>query len=408
MTKISKFIFSDIPLPDIFISEYLLSMSENEIKSYLYSLYLIKNKISVSVLTLSKGIKLSDEITKETLDSLVEKDLLYKKSNYYHIKDIKELELNKLYKPRLAPSESDIGKKNSIISTINKKFFQNIMPLSWYTTIETLFNLYKFDDDVMFTLFLYCHERDKLSKGYVEAVSKTWFENGVKNSFDLDKYFDEYGAFRELCKKVARALNRKNAFTKYEEQYILKWVKEYGYSFDIIELALKKTTNISNPNLNYVNKILANWNKMGVKTKAQAQKSKRSYVATDKLSNYQINKLILDHYQEIKDYNSSILEKRKSEVLSTIPKLKKIEEDITDVSIKALSASANDKATLFSDIKSLKQERTDLLAKYNYPKDYLTLQYTCSNCKDTGVKSDGNSCQCRKDLLSDIKNGKSI
>ena len=46
---------------------------------------------------------------------------------------------------------------------------------------------------------------------------------------------------------------------KYEEAYIEKWICEYNYSFDVIEIALKKTTSKTNPNFDYLDKMISDW-----------------------------------------------------------------------------------------------------------------------------------------------------
>lgn len=44
---------------------------------------------------------------------------------------------------------------------------------------------------------------------------------------------------------------------------------DYNYNFDIIEIALKKTTAKSNPNFNYINSIITDWYTNGLKTKEE-------------------------------------------------------------------------------------------------------------------------------------------
>ena len=42
---------------------------------------------------------------------------------------------------------------------------------------------------------------------------------------------------------------------------------EYGYDFDIIEIALKKTTTRTNPSFEFIHNIITDWYKNGLKTK---------------------------------------------------------------------------------------------------------------------------------------------
>ena len=65
-------------------------------------------------------------------------------------------------------------------------------------------------------------------------------------------------------------LNR--MLTQYEEAYIEKWVVDFGYSLDVIELALKKTTSKSSFSFDYIDKIVSGWKEHHLKTASDVQK----------------------------------------------------------------------------------------------------------------------------------------
>ena len=46
---------------------------------------------------------------------------------------------------------------------------------------------------------------------------------------------------------------------EYEEEYIKKWMVDFSYGLDVIELALKKTTSKSNFSFDYIDKIISDW-----------------------------------------------------------------------------------------------------------------------------------------------------
>lgn len=53
--------------------------------------------------------------------------------------------------------------------------------------------------------------------------------------------------------KIKRTITKKlgkTSLTQYEEAYIEKWVIDFGYDLNIIEIALKRTTFKSNLHLN--------------------------------------------------------------------------------------------------------------------------------------------------------------
>jgi len=54
-------------------------------------------------------------------------------------------------------------------------------------------------------------------------------------------------------------LGKRSGLTQYEEAYIEKWVLDFKYDLDIIEIALKRTTFKSNPTFEYINNVITDW-----------------------------------------------------------------------------------------------------------------------------------------------------
>lgn len=400
------FLYSDTPIPDIFISEYLPELTGIQVKIYLYCMFLSKNKKKISEMQFAKTFGLSEEKVAGTFQELVDKGLFLKKGRGFVLADLKDKEINKLYKPRTTPNAMELDTKKSIVSTINKGFFQGIMPISWYQNIEMWFNLYKFEDEVMFMLFNYCNERGLLKFSYVNAVAKNWAEAGIKNEADLDEYFMKYQKMKEISSKIAKKLNRSSRFTEYEERYIKKWVDDYKYGMNIIDMALKKTVRISNPNLEYVHKVLTGWHKNGFRTPEQVEKGAKKYASTRNnggIDEMMLKKEVRDHYAGIKSKNEKILKQRREEVYAKVPDIKKLLSDIANLSIDSLAMKKDEKKDVFSKIDVMKEMASSLLTKEGFPENYLDPVYDCDKCSDSGVLPDGSSCQCRKEFIKEIK-----
>jgi DnaD/phage-associated family protein len=354
----------------------------------------------------AKTFGLSEEEVSATFDELVKKGLFQKKGRGFILTDLKGKEINKLYKLRTAPNAMELDTKKDIVSSINKGFFQGIMPISWYQNIEMWFNLYKFEDEVMFMLFNYCNERGLLKFSYVNAVAKNWAEAGIKNEADLDDYFMKYKKMKEISTKIAKKLNRTSRFTEYEESYINKWVDDYKYGMDIIDLALKKTVRISNPNLEYVHKVLTSWHKDGFRTKADVEKGAKKYASSrtnGSIDEMMLKKQVRDHYADLKAKNNKILESRKEEVYKKVPEIQKLLSDIANLSIDSLAMKKDEKQDAFSKIDVMKEMVASLLIKNGFKENYLDTVTDCEKCLDTGALPDGSSCSCRKKLIKDLK-----
>jgi len=280
-----QILYSDTLVPDIFISEYLPSMPAEQVKVYLYCLFLSKYNRKTSTEDLSKKLGMTYDTVSNAIAGLVNLGVLKRDNDTINIVDLKEKEINKIYRlkatstPEEAVSNSQRNnRRREIIAAINNNFFQGLMSPSWYTNIDAWFEKYKFEEDVMYALFQHCYDYKGLSPSYIEKVADNWHSKNIVNSFDLDAYFIQYQKIKDIKQKIVKKLKLNRLLTEYEEEYIEKWVEEFGFDFDIIELALKKTTSKTNPNFNYINAILKDWAENGLKNKEQIieyEKSKK-------------------------------------------------------------------------------------------------------------------------------------
>ena len=71
---------------------------------------------------------------------------------------------------------------------------------------------------------------------------------------------------------IAKKLGLTRALTTFEEEYIDKWISDYNYDLDIIEMALKKSTSKLNISFDYIDKIISNWHDHNLKTKDDINK----------------------------------------------------------------------------------------------------------------------------------------
>ncbi len=269
-------IYSDTLVPDIFINEYMASMNGDYVKVYLHCLLLGKHGKTATNEEMAAKLCLDPGKVKEALLFLECSGIILRKKDSIQLVDLKEKEIQKLYRLRntstpeeaAASCEKNI-KRNSTIAAINNNFFQGLMSPSWYTDIDMWFERYKFDEDVMYSLFQHCKTNNGLSKNYIAAVADNWYQKGIKNNFDLDNYSIQYQKFKDVKNKIFKKLKRKVPFTEYEEKCIDKWVTEYKYEFDIIELALKKTLGRPEATLKYLDVILKDWCDNGLRTKEE-------------------------------------------------------------------------------------------------------------------------------------------
>lgn len=268
-----EILYSDTLLPDIFVTEYMPSMDSDHVKVYIYFLFLSKHNKQASTEELSTMLGIDINKVKDALVFLENLGLISRNGERIVLADLKEKEINKIYRMKRTstPEEALLSsernrKRSSIISAINDMFFQGVMSPSWYTDIDAWFDRYKFEEDVMLLLFQHCRiHSGTLNKNYIQKVADNWYNKGIRNHFDVDKFEEEYKRFKDIKGKIIKKLKLSRNLTEYEDELVEKWTMDYKYGFDVIDLALRKTTAKTNPNFKYIHAVLANWYEKGLR-----------------------------------------------------------------------------------------------------------------------------------------------
>lgn len=270
-------LFSYTELPDVFFTEYISQTPGDYIKVYLYALFLSKYGKDIKINDLSKKLELPLKTIQDAIKFLEDENLITKKNTGFIINNIQELELHKLYNPKITSSPEQLQKtaenqyRAKAIENINNEFFQGIMSPSWYSDIDLWFSKYNFDEEVMIALFRYCFNRSALHRNYIQAVADAWAQNNIKTFNDLDIYYEKQEKLKKISKTISKKLGITRQLSQYEEAYIDKWTIEYNYSMDIIEIALKRTTSKANPSFDYLDKLLTDWHDRKFSTADEVQ-----------------------------------------------------------------------------------------------------------------------------------------
>ena len=126
-------------------------------------------------------------------------------------------------------------------------------------------------------MFVDAKERNTLQgPNYLNKVAEDYNRNGVKTFADLSKYKENTKRVRIITREVGKKLNK--SMSTYDHEIVEKWVLEYAYDFSVIEVALRNAVRISEPNLNYFDKILETWYKAGLRTAEEVENVEKNRV----------------------------------------------------------------------------------------------------------------------------------
>ena len=100
---------------------------------------------------------------------------------------------------------------------------------------------------------------------YVEKVALDWAERGINSLEAAAEYVQTFdGDFRAIMK----ALGHPSAFpSPTQRKYMQKWLNEMEMPLELILEACDKTAvQLGKPKLTYIDKIIADWHKKGIRT----------------------------------------------------------------------------------------------------------------------------------------------
>ena len=304
-------LFSSTEIPDMFFTEYLPETSGNSLKVYLYMLFLSKYNKEIKINDLSKTLSLDFPEVQDAIKFWEEKGILVKKTDGYVLADIQEIELSKLYTPKITSSPEDAIKnaqsqtRARAIESINAQFFSGVMSPSWYNDIDLWFNKYGFDEQVMLALFNYAYDKRALHRNYIQATADAWSKNNIKTFNELDNYFEQKEKRTGINSEISKKLNLRRSLTSYEEEDIVKWTENYGFSMDIIEIALKKASSNNKVRFDYIDTLLTDWHNKDLHSASEVESYLNSIKDKDKKKS-QVEKASFEYTQSTFDNLDSL------------------------------------------------------------------------------------------------------
>ena len=263
--------FGSVPVSNLFISDFLPGLSGDAVRVYLtLQLYSGQNvKYDEAGLANVLGVDIS--VIDACMIELESKGLISREEKEIILPDLVEKHVRDNYNPRTAPRDtSAVNDRTHLLRAISDRFFGGQMSQSWYNDIVLWADTYGFCDEVVFMIFQQSTDH-AMNRPYMKKVMEAYSERGIKTVEQMNSWLQKRDTYVKLRSKVASNL-KLNPLTVYQEKYIEKWFYEYGYGFDVIDLALREGAGMKNPSLNLYDKILTDWHDAGI-TDADAVKA---------------------------------------------------------------------------------------------------------------------------------------
>ncbi len=262
------------------VEDYINKASGEFVKVLLCVLCRNNNKFSSQ--EIAKQTSLNLKIVEDALEFWISNDIINKKQNVNipenqtNIQSIVAEDITKklsVKKTSVKYSPKDI--ENKVKNSSDLKFLMDNIQVTLKRTISqteqaaiiNLHEYYGFSVGIIIMLYDYCQQIGKTNPGYVDSIAKSWFENNITTHEAVEKEIIRLIDFNTYENRVCKSFGIESRLSQSNKKIVETW-SQNNYSIDIINLAYDKSLDHTNNKLSfaYINKILSNWDKDGLKT----------------------------------------------------------------------------------------------------------------------------------------------
>ena len=146
-----------------------------------------------------------------------------------------------------------------------EQYLGRILSPTDISRILYFYDVLHFPMDLLEYLIEYCVSKGSTSLHYIEKVGLEWHQDGIRT---LKMAKDRTSTWNKNYFTILKALGIRNRNpVPTEAEYMERWLKEYGFSMDIITEACSRTvTQTGQPSFQYTEGILSSWKKQNVHT----------------------------------------------------------------------------------------------------------------------------------------------
>ncbi len=399
--NISNYLLYGTDTDNLFISEYMASASCEHVKQYLMALMYAQMRQPLDNDQLAKKLGTDVPSVLAGWDYWEQQGVIRKIWPDPEAKLSYEVEFVNLREEAFGHSEHKSAPQDLIL--LNDREYAQLLRGIEAATGRTLesrepeevaawISHYGMDPQMILFGYSFCAQKRKSTRyRYVAAVLKDWLAKGFTTRAQVEEYLENTDKHYDLYRKVFRELGFHRNPSEPEKQIMDSWFDQLGFSIDEVLAACRKTSGISNPNINYVNSVLT----------ARYKESKEAErMAAGEAPAGSVEELYARDREENEKRSSQI----RRDIVTHIPRMETILNDIREtgyrISRTMLGGGGERAEALRGRMSALLAERARLLEENGYPPDALDPLYTCRKCRDTGFLKDGSRCGCYAEKLA--------
>lgn len=135
--------------------------------------------------------------------------------------------------------------------------------------------VYGLDEEAVLELVSHCMDQKgrRVSVNYIDAVARTWSEEGVKTREAARAHLARYELKKHGASEILRQWNKLRKPTKNETALYDKWISEWGFTQEAVLAALPKLTVSGTPNFVYLDELLDSLRQEGHLSKPEIERA---------------------------------------------------------------------------------------------------------------------------------------
>lgn len=298
-----------------FIDEYMEAANDAQLKIYLYLIRMMSARLSTSMSDIADKFNYTEKDVMRALKYWEKNRLLtleydeHKNVTGIHLMDFSPLPVvptaapvptvsvtasapfasvvpisskdSPYVKPNYTLDELKAFKSDEATSRllfVTEQYLKKTLSANEVRTILFISDKLGFSEDLIDYLIQYCVERDKKDLRYIEKVAISWAQQGIttpKQAANLA------GKYDKSVYEIMNALGKSSVPTQAEVSYITRWMKDYGFTTDVIFAACERTVLATDKHrFEYADSILSSWYKEGVHHKSDIRLLDENYHKT--------------------------------------------------------------------------------------------------------------------------------
>lgn len=218
---------------NLFISEYLQSCGEKELKVYLYGLYAIGsgNEKFNTLESFMNTLNMSEsDIVQafEQLDELGIVELLCRNPL-----DVKYIPFSGVYG---RPKKIKAGKYNEFTKQVQTLLPDRMITLNEFNEYFNLIEVYRIEPEALIMAIKYCTmiKNTNINYKYILTVAKSWISRGITTLAAAEKELYDYSRQSIEINKVLKTLGLRSNVDYSDISLYNKWTQQFGFTLDSV------------------------------------------------------------------------------------------------------------------------------------------------------------------------------